>query len=92
MHAAVGALAWSSLDAMLPSMKHISLADVLQLPVRERIELVEAIWDSIAEVPESVEVTDEQRAELDKRLEAYRANPSATSPWSEVKARILQSR
>jgi putative addiction module component (TIGR02574 family) len=73
-------------------MKNISLADVLELPVEERIRLVEAIWDSIAEVPESVEVTEEQRAELDRRLEAYRANPSAGSPWTDVKAHILQGR
>jgi putative addiction module component (TIGR02574 family) len=73
-------------------MKPVRLSDVLELPVSERLELVGDIWDSIAQVPEKVALTPEQSAELDRRLEAYRLNPSAGSPWSEVKARILSSR
>jgi putative addiction module component (TIGR02574 family) len=73
-------------------MKPVRLSDVLELPVSERLELVGDIWDSIAQVPEKVALTPEQSAELDRRLEAYRRNPDAGSPWSEVKARILSSR
>jgi putative addiction module component (TIGR02574 family) len=73
-------------------MKPVRLSDVLELPVSERLELVGDIWDSIAQFPEKVALTPEQSAELDRRLEAYRRNPSAGSPWSEVKARILSSR
>ncbi len=73
-------------------MKPVRLSDVLELPVSERLELVGDIWDSIAQVPERVELTPEQRAELDRRLEDYRRSPSVGSPWSEVKARILSSR
>ena len=73
-------------------MKPIRLADVLELPVSERLELVGNIWDSIAEVPEALELTQAQRFELDQRLEAYRRDPKAGSPWSDVKARILSSR
>jgi putative addiction module component (TIGR02574 family) len=53
-------------------MKPIRLSDVLELPIDERLKLVEAIWDSIAEVPEAVELTEEQRAELDRRLAELR--------------------
>lgn len=73
-------------------MKPIRLSDVLALPVSERLGLVGDIWDSIAQVPDRVELTDAQRPELDRRLEAYRRDPKAGSPWSEVKARILSSR
>jgi putative addiction module component (TIGR02574 family) len=73
-------------------MKPVRLSDVLELPVAERLELVGDIWDSIAQVPERLELTAAQRAELDRRLEAYRRDPAAGSPWSEVKARILSSR
>lgn len=73
-------------------MKPIRLSDVLELPVSERLALVGDIWDSIAQIPESLELTAAQRAELDRRLEAYRQDPTAGSPWSEVKARILSSR
>ena len=73
-------------------MKPIRLSDVLELPVEERLELVGDIWDSIAQAPDALELTEEQRTELDKRLEAYRRDPKAGSPWSEVKARVLSSR
>jgi putative addiction module component (TIGR02574 family) len=68
------------------------LSDVLELPVSERLELVGDIWDSIAQAPEAIDLTEAQRAELERRLEAYRRDPKAGSPWSEVKARILSSR
>ncbi len=64
------------------------LADILELPIKERIKLVEDIWDSIAVVPEAVELTDEQMAEIERRLEDYRANPKSVVPWEEVKARL----
>lgn len=71
-------------------MKAIRMSDVLELPVAERLKLVEAIWDSIAEAPEALALTDSQRAELDRRLEDYESNPEEGSPWSEVKERILK--
>ena len=70
----------------------IDLAKVLALPVEERIRLAQSIWDSVVEVPEAVEVTEEQREELNRRLDAYREDPSAGSPWPEVRERILAAR
>jgi len=45
-----------------------------ELPIPERIQLVEDLWDSIAHDQEALSLTDEQRAELDRRLDAYEAN------------------
>ncbi len=42
-----------------------------QLPVEERIKLVEDLWDSIAADQQALRLTDEQKAELDRRLDAY---------------------
>ncbi len=70
----------------------IDLAKVLALPVEERIRLAQSIWDSVVEVPEAVEVTEEQREELNRRLDAYRDDPSVGSPWPEVRERILAAR
>jgi len=39
-------------------MKSFSAAQTIELPVDQRIKLVEDIWDSIAEIPESVELPD----------------------------------
>ncbi len=66
----------------------MSKNDILKLSVSERIRLVEDIWDSIREVPEAVELTEEEKAELDRRLEAYHSDPHAGSPWALVKERI----
>jgi putative addiction module component (TIGR02574 family) len=66
----------------------IGKADILRLSVSERIQLAQDIWDSIVEVPDSVPLTDEQKAELDRRLEAYHKNPNVGSPWSVVRERF----
>jgi putative addiction module component (TIGR02574 family) len=72
-------------------MNSIAISDILVLPIQDRIQLVEAIWDSIAEVPEAVVLSDSQRHELDRRLAAYQENPSLGSPWSEVRPRISKA-
>jgi putative addiction module component (TIGR02574 family) len=73
-------------------MKSITLEEVLQLPVPERIRIVEAIWDSIADTPEALELSDEQKAELDRRLESLGKNPDAGSTWTEVRDRIWRGK
>ena len=69
-------------------MSTLAKTDILNLSVPERIQLVEDIWDSIAEVPEEVSISDEFRAELDRRLDAYHRNPDEGSPWGMVRERI----
>ena len=59
-----------------------------RLSVEERLELVEDLWDSIAEEDAATSLTDAQRAELDRRLAEYAANPNDVVPWKEVKASI----
>jgi putative addiction module component (TIGR02574 family) len=68
------------------------LAEILALPVGERIKLVEDIWDSIAAVPDAVALTAEQTDEIGRRLEDYRADPSDVVPWKEVRDRLRQRR
>jgi len=71
-------------------MSRVHLAQILELPVGERVKLVQAIWDSVSEVPEPFPLSDAEREKLDRRLEAYRRNPESASPWAEVKERILR--
>lgn len=70
----------------------LAKANLLSLSVSERIQLVEDIWDTIAEVPEAVGLSDEQKAEIDHRLDAYHQNPEEGSPWGMVKERIRSRR
>ena len=46
------------------------------LPIVERIQLVEDLWDSIASDQNALPLTDAQRTELDRRLDAYSLNGS----------------
>ncbi|MBD3391956.1 MAG: addiction module protein [Chitinivibrionales bacterium] len=70
-------------------MKNITAADLLRLSVAERLQFVEDVWDSIASVPEELPITEDEKQELDRRLEAFHKDPQKGSPWSDVKTRIL---
>jgi putative addiction module component (TIGR02574 family) len=66
------------------------VVDIEQLSVAERIQLVEDLWDSLATTPEAIPVTQAQRDELDRRLQAHRENPSEGASWAQVKDGIKQ--
>jgi len=66
-----------------------NLAELLELPTDQRLQLVEAIWDSLVEVPEAVPISDDVREELDRRLAAYYSDPSSARPWREIKDELL---
>ena len=69
-------------------MSVLTKADIASLSVAERIQLVEDIWDSIAETPEDAPVTEDQRRELDARLSAMRQDPAGGSSWEAARERI----
>lgn len=62
------------------AMGRLSKEDILDLSISERIQLVEDIWDSIACVPESIQLSGEHKVELERRLDAYHATPTKDPP------------
>ena len=58
------------------------------LPLPQRIELAEALWDNIADSGYEPPVTATQAAELDRRLAEHRRNPQDAIPWEQVKAEL----
>jgi putative addiction module component (TIGR02574 family) len=68
------------MTALLENIRHLSVA--------ERLQLLEDIWDGILEDEAVPPLSDAQRAEIDRRLEAYDANPDSGRPWSEVRERF----
>ena len=66
------------------------LAEALKLSPNDRLELIEALWDTLAE--DDIPVTPEERALLDERLADLERNPDAQSSWPEVKARLERRR
>jgi putative addiction module component (TIGR02574 family) len=73
-------------------MPRLSIDDILQLSVAERVHLAEQIWDSIAAQPEMLAVTEAQRDELDRRLEVLARDPAGSVPWSEVRSKLERRR
>ena len=70
----------------------VDLSGIKAMSVPERILVVEEIWDSIAAEQDSIPLTDAQRDELDRRLDAFDASPDEGSSWQEVKSRIQRQK
>jgi putative addiction module component (TIGR02574 family) len=66
-----------------------SASDYRSLSIPERLRLVEEIWDSIAEDSESLPLSSEQRAELDRRWAEHEADPSTAIQWERVKNELF---
>ena len=63
-----------------------------RLPLAERVQLVEDLWDSIAQSgAEDLPVPEWQKAELRRRKQEYRRHPESARPWAEIKRSILES-
>ena len=72
-------------------MQTINAAEILNLSIPERIQLVEDIWDSIAARQEAVEITAMQKEELELRLADYEKTPQQGDLWQTVRTRLWQN-
>jgi putative addiction module component (TIGR02574 family) len=63
-------------------------ANLRKLPLNERIRLVEDLWDSIASDQNALLLSQDQRSELDRRLDAYEADGNSGRPAADVIAEI----
>ncbi len=66
------------------------LNEAKRLSVDERIQLVTAIWDTVAEDAgaESLPLPESHRLELDRRLEDRTKNPDSQESWDVVSDRL----
>lgn len=62
--------------------------ELLKLPPKEKLELVEALWDSIDE--DLLPVTEEEIKFARERFELHMQKPSEGLSWSEVKKKITK--
>jgi putative addiction module component (TIGR02574 family) len=69
-------------------MKGSARDQLFELPLSERLQLVQDLWDSIA--PQSVPITPEHQEELDRRLAGLERDPRSGDPWDTVKSRIVR--
>ena len=61
------------------------------LPLEERLRLVEDLWDSIAAEEQNVVLTEAQRELLDERLDAYELDGDPGEPAGAVVERIRRA-
>jgi putative addiction module component (TIGR02574 family) len=62
--------------------------DFNELSVSERIQLVEDLWDSVAAENPPLPLSEDEIAELNRRLDELERNPESGIPWEQVKADI----
>lgn len=55
----------------------------------EKLLRVSELWDDLAAQPTEIPVSREQIAELDRRMEEYRRDPSNVTSWEPIQERIL---
>ena len=65
------------------------LSEVDSWPIEDRIQLVQEVWDRLADQGQEPGLSEEDKAELDRRLAEDDAAPDDVVPWEEVKAQAL---
>ncbi len=65
------------------------LNEVETWPIDDRIRLAQDVWDRLENQGYEPELTEEMKAELDRRIEEMDRNPDAGIPWEVAKARVL---
>lgn len=58
------------------------------LPVREKLLLVDEIWESMVDVEAELEVLDAEKREMEARWERFEKDPSRALTLEEFQARI----
>ena len=60
------------------------LNEIETLSIEDRIDLVQAIWDGIAENRVCADLTDRQKQELDRCIADSDSNPDNVMTWQET--------
>lgn len=67
----------------------IDLTPIMALPAVERIRIAHAILDSVVTENSADDLSDEEKAEMLRRVQAHRDGTAKSIPWEEVKAATL---
>ncbi|HEY4323166.1 MAG TPA: addiction module protein [Mucilaginibacter sp.] len=66
----------------------IKMQEILELSVAERISMIETIWETIDK--SDLEITPEQKQELDRRLDRFEKGETTFVSWDEIKKEFFK--
>jgi putative addiction module component (TIGR02574 family) len=66
----------------------MSVEEIMELDISERIVLVEEIWDSIAREEPEISLAPEEKKILDERLCSLESSPDELLSWDQIKRAI----
>ena len=69
-----------------------ALSEIETWPLADQVELVHRVWERIVESGWQPQLTEEQKAELDRRMAAHEANPNEALTWDSIVAHVRRER
>ncbi|MEX2605790.1 MAG: addiction module protein [Kiritimatiellia bacterium] len=69
----------------------MTITEVRNLPLREKFQILEAIWDDLSARMDEMSVSPAVRDLLDERVERIRTGSAEVQDWDSVKFSIGQS-
>ena len=76
------------LEEAIVDLMSTRAVDIDKLNVEERLRLIEELWESLSSDPSRIPLTQAQKNELDRRLDAIEEGDDAGIPWNDVLDRI----
>ena len=73
-------------------MKLAELPEVQNLPVREKLALVDELWLALTQELESLEVSDDEKTLLDERWEAFLKDPDSALSLDQFRRKFSERR
>ncbi|RJP34381.1 MAG: cysteine methyltransferase [Candidatus Omnitrophota bacterium] len=70
-------------------MQQTLIKEISKLSQNEKLLLVEAIWDSIAEAEGEVEIPDHHKEIIANRLETLDQDKEQSTSWDELRTKYL---
>jgi putative addiction module component (TIGR02574 family) len=67
----------------------MSIAEIHQLPLSEKLQIMEAIWEDLRSQADALPVPDWHKNLLDARLKAVEEGRESVLDWDEVKHSLL---
>lgn len=69
-----------------------TLQTVQTWPLQEQVDFAFQVWDAIVDAGWRPELTEELKAELERRIAAHEADPTRVLTWEQVLAHVRRPR